>query len=64
VLDFGAFWGTASLIIGEHLSVIHKYQAVPIPRPSRAVPWALEFAFRTAWSENGTCAAWAWAWRA
>ena len=30
--------------------------------PCRAVPWPLEFAFRTAWSEHSTGVAWAWAW--
>ena len=34
--------------------------AIPMPRPCRAVPWTWEVAFRTAWSEHGGGAVWAW----
>jgi len=40
--------------------LIHTCHVMPMPRPCRVVTWPWEVVFRTASSEHGRGAAWAW----
>ena len=53
-------WAGRPQAVSRRPMLIHTCHAEPMPPSCCAVPWPWEVAFRTAWSEHGRGAAWAW----